>query len=99
VKDLAAKLKLELISTAAFDERISVHVEAGYRVALALLRDPDEACDAEQGAAFKAQRSFRQLRDGRGARPWRLQCAEIPAGTAAATNGQPSRTARRWPRS
>lgn len=82
VQDLAVKPKLELISAAAFDERIAVHLEAGYRVALAILRDPDEARDAVQDAAFKAWRRFGQLRDGRAARPWFLsivanQCRSV----------------------
>jgi hypothetical protein len=82
VHDLAVKPKLELISAAAFDERIAVHLEAGYRVALAILRDPDEARDAVQDAAFKAWRRFGQLRDGRAARPWFLsivanQCRSV----------------------
>jgi RNA polymerase sigma-70 factor (ECF subfamily) len=73
VEDLAVKPKLELISAAAFDECIAVHLEAGYRVALAILEDPDEARDAVQDAAFKAWRRFGQLRDGRSARPWFLR--------------------------
>ena len=63
----------QLISAAAFDELVAVHLEAGYRVALAILRDPDEAHDAVQDAALKAWRSFGQLRDERSARPWFLR--------------------------
>ena len=66
------KPRVELISTAAYDELVAVHMEAGYRVALAILRDPDEARDAVQDAAFKAWRRFDQLRDGRSARAWFL---------------------------
>jgi len=82
VQDLAVKPKLELISAAAFDEHIAVHLEAGYRLALAILRDPDEAHDAVQEAAFKAWRRFGQLRDGRSARAWFLsivanQCRSV----------------------
>jgi len=71
--ELAAKPSVEFISAAAFDELVAIHMEAGYRVAMAILRDPDEARDAVQDAAFKAWRSFGQLRDGRSARPWFLR--------------------------
>jgi RNA polymerase sigma-70 factor (ECF subfamily) len=82
VQDLAVNPRVELISAAAYDELVGVHMEAGYRVALAILRDPDEARDAVQDAAFKAWRSFGQLRDGRSARPWFLsivanQCRSV----------------------
>jgi RNA polymerase sigma-70 factor (ECF subfamily) len=68
-----------------FEELVGVHMEAGYRVALAVLRDPDEARDALQEAAFKAWRRFGQLRDGRLARPWFLsivtnQCLSVRRG-------------------
>lgn len=76
------KPRAGLISAAAFDELVAIHIEAGYRVALAILRDPDEARDAVQDASFKAWRSFGQLRDGRSARPWFLsivanQCRSV----------------------
>jgi len=76
------KPAVQLISAAAFDELVAVHMEAGYRVALAILRDPDEARDAVQDAAFKAWRSFGQLRDSTSARAWFLrivanQCRSI----------------------
>ncbi len=69
----------------AFDELVGVHLEAGYRVALAILRDPDEARDAVQEAAFKAWRRLGQLREGRAARPWFLtivanQCRSVRRG-------------------
>jgi RNA polymerase sigma-70 factor (ECF subfamily) len=69
----------------AFDELVGVHLEAAYRVALAILRDPDEARDAVQEAAFKAWRRLGQLRDGRAARPWFLtivanQCRSVRRG-------------------
>jgi RNA polymerase sigma-70 factor (ECF subfamily) len=69
----------------AFDEVVGPHIEAGYRVALAILRDPDEARDAVQEAAFKAWRRLGQLRDGRAARPWFLtivanQCRSVRRG-------------------
>ena len=56
----------------AFDDLVGAHLDDGYRVALAILRDPDEARDAVQEAAFKAWRRLGQLRDGRAARPWFL---------------------------
>jgi RNA polymerase sigma-70 factor (ECF subfamily) len=69
----------------AFDELVGVHLEAGYRVALAILRDPDEARDAVQESAFNAWRRLGQLRDGRAARPWFLtivanQCRSVRRG-------------------
>ena len=57
---------------ADFDALIGPHLEAGYRTALAILRDPDEARDAVQDAAFKAWRRMRQLHDPASARPWFL---------------------------
>ena len=36
-----------------FDSLVGPHLEAGYRTALAILRDPDEAHDAVQEAAFR----------------------------------------------
>src|ERR1700682_4505164 len=56
-----------------FDAVIGPHLDAGYRTALAILRDPDAAHDAVQEAALKAWRKLNQLRDGRAsARPWFL---------------------------
>ena len=57
---------------ADFDRLVGPHLEAGYRTALAILRDPDEAHDAVQEAAFKAWRRIRQLRDLASARAWFL---------------------------
>jgi RNA polymerase sigma factor (sigma-70 family) len=57
---------------ADFDALIGPHLEAGYRTALAILRDPDHAHDAVQESAFKAWRKLHQLREGRPARPWFL---------------------------
>jgi len=73
VQDLAVKPAVGLINAGAFDELVAIHLETGYRVALAILRDPDEARDAVQDSAFKAWRSFGQLRDGRSARAWFLR--------------------------
>jgi RNA polymerase sigma-70 factor, ECF subfamily len=53
-----------------FDAVIGPHLDAGYRTALAILRDPDAARDAVQEAAFKAWRKLHQLGEGRPARPW-----------------------------
>jgi RNA polymerase sigma-70 factor (ECF subfamily) len=55
-----------------FDALVGPHLEAGYRTALAILRDPDEAHDAVQEAAFKAWRRLRQLNEARSARAWFL---------------------------
>ena len=57
---------------ADFDALIGPHLEAGYRTALAILRDPDEAHDAVQESAFKAWRKLGQLHEGDTARPWFL---------------------------
>jgi RNA polymerase sigma-70 factor (ECF subfamily) len=68
--------------TAEFDDLVGPHLEAGYRVALTILRDPDEARDAVQEAAFKAWRRLRQLRGEANARSWFLtivanQCKSV----------------------
>jgi RNA polymerase sigma-70 factor (ECF subfamily) len=55
-----------------FGAVIGPHLDAGYRTALAILRDPDAAHDAVQEAALKAWRKLKQLREGRPARPWFL---------------------------
>lgn len=57
---------------ADFDALIGPHLYAGYRTALAILRDPDEAHDAVQESAFKAWRKLNQLQEGKPARPWFL---------------------------
>ena len=57
---------------ADFDALVGPYLEAGYRVALANLRDPDEAHDAVQEAAFKAWRRLRQLNEAGSARAWFL---------------------------
>jgi RNA polymerase sigma-70 factor (ECF subfamily) len=57
---------------AGFDALIGPHLDAGYRTALAILRDPDAAHDAVQEASFKAWRKLNQLHDGKPARPWFL---------------------------
>jgi RNA polymerase sigma-70 factor (ECF subfamily) len=55
-----------------FDALIGPHLEAGYRTALAILQNPDEAHDAVQESALKAWRKLHQLRRDRPARPWFL---------------------------
>jgi RNA polymerase sigma factor (sigma-70 family) len=57
---------------ADFDALIGPHFEAGYRTALAILGNADEAQDAVQESAFKAWRKLHQLRQGSPARPWFL---------------------------
>jgi len=57
---------------ADFDSLIGPHLEAGYRTALAILRNPHEAEDAVQDAAFKAWRRIRQLNEAASARAWFL---------------------------
>ena len=74
----ANRAETDLVSAArdgdrhAFDELIGPHLEAGYRTALAILRNPDEANDAVQDSALKAWRRLRQLHDTGAARPWFL---------------------------
>jgi RNA polymerase sigma-70 factor (ECF subfamily) len=55
-----------------FDALIGPHLETGYRTALAILQNPDEAHDAVQESALKAWRKLEQLREGSPARPWFL---------------------------
>jgi RNA polymerase sigma-70 factor, ECF subfamily len=57
---------------ADFDAMIGPHLDAGYRTALAILRDPDQAHDAVQEASFKAWRKLHQLHQDKPARPWFL---------------------------
>jgi RNA polymerase sigma-70 factor, ECF subfamily len=55
-----------------FESLVGPHLEAGYRTALAILRDPVEAEDAVQESAFKAWRRLRQLNRAASARAWFL---------------------------
>ena len=55
-----------------FDATIGPYLEAGYRTALAILGDPDQAQDAVQESALKAWRKLGQLHEGNPARPWFL---------------------------
>ena len=65
-----------------FESLVGPYIEPGYRLALTLLLDPDEARDAVQEAAIKAWRSLSRLRDPATARSWFLsivanQCRSI----------------------
>jgi len=67
---------------ADFDTLVGPHLDAGYRTALAILRQPDEAHDAVQEAALKAWRNLGQLHAETSARAWFLaivanQCRSI----------------------
>ena len=53
-----------------FDAVVGPWIEPGYRLAVTLLLDPDEARDAVQEAAVKAWRSLHRLRDANLARAW-----------------------------
>ena len=57
-------------TSADFDAIIGPWIGPGYRLAVAMLRDADEAHDAVQEAAVKAWRSLDRLREGAPARPW-----------------------------
>jgi RNA polymerase sigma-70 factor (ECF subfamily) len=58
--------------TREFDAIVGPWIEPGYRLAVAMLRDPVEAQDAVQEAAVKAWRSLERLRDSNQARAWFL---------------------------
>ena len=60
------------VGEADFDSLIGPHLEAGYRTAVAILGNPDEAHDAVQESAFKAWRKLAQLHEGMAARGWFL---------------------------
>jgi RNA polymerase sigma-70 factor (ECF subfamily) len=65
-----------------FDTLVGPHLDAGYRTALAILRNPDEAHDAVQEAAFKAWRNLGRLHKATSARAWFLaivanQCRSV----------------------
>lgn len=59
-------------SSRDFDAIVGPWIDPGYRLAVAMVRDPDEAYDAVQEAALKAWRSLSQLRDPERARSWFL---------------------------
>ena len=64
---------LSTVATPAdFDSLIGPHLEAGYRVALAILHDRGESEDALQEAAVKAWRRIGQLHQAGSARAWFL---------------------------
>jgi len=56
----------------AFSDLITSEYPVAFKVAFALLHDPDEAEDAVQEAAFKAWRNIGQLRVDAPFRPWLL---------------------------
>ena len=56
----------------AFSDLITQHYPSAYKLAKALLQDPNEAEDAVQEAAFKAWRHLSQLHAGAPFRPWLL---------------------------
>lgn len=58
--------------TRDFDAIVGPWIAPGYRLAVAMLRDPDEAHDAVQESAVKAWRSLDRLRDSHQARAWFL---------------------------
>jgi RNA polymerase sigma-70 factor, ECF subfamily len=67
---------------ADFDSLLGPHLEVGYRTALAILRNPDEAHDAVQEAALKAWRNLGRLHYAGSARAWFLaivanQCRSV----------------------
>jgi RNA polymerase sigma-70 factor (ECF subfamily) len=62
----------ERVVTRDFDSLVGPHIEAGYRLAVTMLLDPDEARDAVQEAAVKAWRSLKRLRDEEQVRSWFL---------------------------
>ena len=58
---------------AAFTALVGPLLAHGYQLAIAILRDPQEAQDALQDASFTAWRQLRQLRDGGSFRSWFLR--------------------------
>src|SRR4051794_34567347 len=62
----------DFAGSAGFEAAIGPHVDAGYRLAVTMLLDRDEARDAVQEAAVKAWRSLGRLRDPDQARTWFL---------------------------
>jgi len=55
-----------------FEATFGPWIEPGYRLAVAMLRDREEAQDAVQESALKAWRSIGSLRDSNRARAWFL---------------------------
>ncbi len=58
--------------TRDFDATIGPWIEPGYRLAVAMLRDPEEAHDAVREATVNAWRSLDRLCDSSQARAWFL---------------------------
>jgi RNA polymerase sigma-70 factor, ECF subfamily len=59
-------------ASSSFDQLVGPWIEPGYRLAVAMLADPDEAQDAVQEAAINAWRSLDRLREPEQARTWFL---------------------------
>lgn len=55
-----------------FEDLIRPHIATGYRLAAAMLNDPDLAEDAVQEATLRAWRGVRRLRESGRLRPWFL---------------------------
>jgi RNA polymerase sigma-70 factor (ECF subfamily) len=68
--DLLVSSELTQSPARDFDSIVGPWIEPGYRLAVAMLRDPDEAQDAVQESAVKAWRSLNNLRDSDQARAW-----------------------------
>ena len=64
----------ELVASGArdFDATVGPWIEPGYRLAVAMLGNPDEADDVVQESAVRAWRSLDKLRDSNQARAWFL---------------------------
>ena len=62
----------DLAGTRDFDAVVGPYIEPGYRLAVTMLLDPDEARDVVQEAAVKAWHSLGRLRDPANARTWFL---------------------------
>jgi len=56
----------------SFDELVGPWIEPGYRLAVTMLGDPDEARDAVQEAAINAWRSLTRLREPAQSKAWFL---------------------------
>lgn len=67
-----AVAQLDTATARDFDSIVGPWLEPGFRLAVTMLRNPDEARDAVQEAAVKAWRSLDRLRDVDQARSWFL---------------------------
>ena len=73
---------------ASFEHLIQPYLRAGFRLAMAMLRDPGESEDVLQDAMFRAWRSIGQVRSAAQLRGWFL--------TIVANRSRSIRKARRW---